>query len=208
MQYVWSSVYLNACSYACCSLTEDSTRCLNWVLVPLISETRCKARHAPLSCPPNSTGLICSQSRGLYWGVSRAIVQRRFWNAMTRWHRVGISGTLFEVRAPKANKSGPPNSIGASLECRYTPVYTHRFVCLMPWNRIIILFGNTAVHFSVFVCSFFQIYLSIYLSSAPFSPKCILYMPKYTKNQSWNVKSPLKISYCKINYCKNQYKTN
>lgn len=158
---VYSSVYLNACSYACCSLTEDIAFCLNWVLVPLISETRCKTRHAP----PNSTGLICSQSRGLYWGVSRAIVQRRFWNAMTRWHRVGISGTLFEVRAPKANKSGPPNSIGASLECRYTPVNTRRFVCLMLWNRIIILFENIPVHFSFFVYSFFSPNLSIYLQS-------------------------------------------
>ncbi len=152
--------YLNrACSFACRSLTEDSARCLNWVLVPLISETRCKTRHAPLSCPPNSTGLICSQSRGLYWGVRRAIVQRRFWNAMTRWHRVGISGTLFEVWAPKANKSGPPNSIGASLECRYTPVYTRRFVCLIAYCET----GN-AFSYNFKILSSFCVVLSIYLS--------------------------------------------
>lgn len=41
----------NACSFACRALTEDSARCLNGVLVPLISETRCKTRHAPLSSP-------------------------------------------------------------------------------------------------------------------------------------------------------------
>lgn len=46
---------------------------------------------------PFFRGVICRRSPGLYGGASRAIVQRRFWNAITRWHGVGRSGTLFEV---------------------------------------------------------------------------------------------------------------
>lgn len=85
----------------------------NRVLVPFSNETRCKKltlwEHQPPPPHPSIHSLlsslplplfrrvICRRAPGLYGGASRAIVQRRFWNAITRWHGVGRSGTLFEV---------------------------------------------------------------------------------------------------------------